>query len=325
MDFLGNYITDDLARVDQQFDEILRSNNSLIADVGAYIRCSPGKKLRPILTLLSAKVFHQASPTQQSEPHHHAISIAAAIELIHTATLLHDDVIDKASLRRGRPSVNARWGDDVAFLMADYLFSRAFDLVISTLQPEALRILTRVTSKMCEGEMFQIQKRNSFLSQRDYLQIIQNKTAHLFSACAGLGSLVARAQHHDVARMSAFGLNFGMAFQIVDDTLDFIAEGKQWGKAVGNDLAEGKQTLPLIYALRVASPADRDELTRCFNDGRDFSTILRYINKYNAIPYTLSIAESYSTRARNALRPLPSSISITFLHRLSDFIIHRSY
>jgi octaprenyl-diphosphate synthase len=325
VDFLGNFVTDDLARVDQCIDAVINSQNSLIAEVGAYIRQRPGKKLRPILTLLSSRVFHHSSPPHRTDAASHAVSIAAAIELIHTATLLHDDVIDKSSLRRGRPSVNARWGDDVAILMADYLFSRAFDLVISTLQPEALRILTRVTSRMCEGEMFQIQKRNSFLSQHDYLQIIQNKTAHLFSACSGLGSLAAGAHHRDVARMSAFGLNFGMAFQIVDDTLDFIAQGKQWGKALGNDLAEGKQTLPLIYALRVASPDDRNELARCFNDGRDFSTILRYINKYNAIPYTLSIAESYSARAKNAIRPLPSSSSTALLHKLSDFIIHRSH
>ncbi|MFH0793058.1 MAG: polyprenyl synthetase family protein [bacterium] len=317
MNFLNDFVADDLVRVDQEIHHALNSDNMLIQEVGAYLELSKGKKLRPILALLAAKAFGYNGGGQ--------FKIAASLELVHIATLLHDDVIDKAQSRRGKPSVNAKWGDDVAILMADYLYASAFDLALETLNPTVLSVICKVTARMCEGELFQIQKRREHLTEADYLQIIRSKTAYLFSACSGLGGVLAGAPKEQVESLTSFGLNFGMAFQITDDTLDYVANDSRWGKDLGTDVAGGKETLPLIYTRSKASPEDLAELDHILNNGRELGSILQHINKYRGLDYCRQVAHSFAAEAQSALAALESNESIRLMRRMCDFVVERAY
>jgi octaprenyl-diphosphate synthase len=312
-----SYIKDDLNSVQSLIHEAIDSKEHLIRQVGNYLLSTKGKKIRPTVVLLSGKIFE---PDNKRLNH-----LAAALELLHNATLLHDDVIDKATLRRGKQTVNAQWGDDVAILMADYLFSKSFDYIIKAGDSHLLRTLANVTSHMCEGEMYQIEKRGSFISRREYLKIIENKTAQLFSACSGLAARIANASTSDIALLSNYGLAFGMAFQISDDTLDFIAQSKQWGKSIGNDISEGKQTLPFIIALESAEPKERSEIEACFNNGRNPTLISHYIEKYNGFQRSLDIAKKYARSASDCIKSLPDSSPTKMLSKLATFAVDRAY
>ena len=249
--------------------------------------------------------------------------MAAALELVHTATLLHDDVIDKASLRRNRPTVNVKWGDDVAILIADYLYTHAFDLAMQVLSPHVLRMVCAVTAKMCEGEMFQIEKRDALLTTDDYFRIVRNKTAYLFSACTALGGQIADASLEQVEMLGHYGLNFGMAFQITDDTLDLMAEDEALGKQHWTDIRNGKQTLPLIHTFQVAEPADREDLWQCWNNGRDCERIMRHIRKYRGIEFALDQARQFAANAREHIQPLEKSYPVKLFDQLSEYVISR--
>lgn len=316
IEVVSQYLSADLAAVDTHINSILDSDTELICEVGQYVRETQGKRLRPMLAILASRAFNYSG-----EDH---TKVAAALELVHTATLLHDDVIDKAPQRRGQPTVNAKWGDDVAILIADYLYSNAFNLAMQTLTPQVLSVICQVTAKMCEGEMFQIQRRDHRLTPDDYLRIVRNKTAFLFSACTGLGSVLARADDHDAALLANYGLNFGIAFQITDDTLDFIAGDNQLGKEQLTDIRNGKQTLPLIHALQVADAADRDDLWSCWNNGRDNERIMKHINKYRGIEYALGVARDFAATAKQQLAHLKPSRSVELFEQLSDYVIERT-
>jgi octaprenyl-diphosphate synthase len=313
---ISQYLGSDLERVDAHIDSILDSDTELVREVGQYVRGTQGKRLRPMLAILASRAFNYSG-----EDH---TKVAAALELVHTATLLHDDVIDKAPLRRGKPTVNAKWGDDVAILIADYLYSNAFDLAMQTLSPHVLSVVCQVTAKMCEGEMFQIQKRDSRLTPDDYLRIVRNKTAFLFSACTGLGSVLARANEHEAALLANYGLNFGIAFQITDDTLDFIAGDNELGKEHWTDIRNGKQTLPLIHALQVANPADRADLWACWNNGRESECIMRHIHKYRGVEYALEVARDFASKAKEQLAHLKPSRAVELFAELSEYVINRT-
>lgn len=317
---ISTYLSAELKTVDTLLHEVLQSDSPLIREVGEYICLTGGKKIRPMMTLLTARAFGAAS---RELP----VKVAAAMEAIHVATLLHDDVIDKASMRRGKPSVNARWGDDVAILMADFLFSSAFDLALSQLTPEPLRLLTQVTRRMCEGEMLQIERRGNWLSSEDYLSIIRCKTAYLFSACCALGALSAGLGPDLVSEVTNFGLNFGMAFQITDDALDYIASDAHWGKSLGMDLADGKQTLPLLLTLQAASPADRDRIEAIMNNGRDLSALAAIFARYDAIERSLEMARDYAAQASTQLAGLPPSgeTAREYLVALTHYVVRRRY
>lgn len=314
---LKSHLKSELEQVEAEILQAIRSGNSLIREVGNYIFATPGKRLRPIITMLSSQLF-PARPKAITK-------MAAAMELVHTATLLHDDVIDKAELRRGRPTVNAKWGQEVAILMADYLYSYVFNEVVKEFPPLALSLLTRTTSKMCEGEMFQIQKRNQYLSEPDYLKIIRRKTAYLFSACGALGSLTTNAQPSQIGLLANYGLNFGMAFQITDDTLDFLPPDEKWGKAIANDINEGKQTLPFIYTLQAASDEDRQLMAQFFSDGRNLQSIVGIIKKYQGFDYSLNRASHYAEEAEKNLNSFPASTPKQLLTDLSRYIVTRTF
>jgi len=317
IDEIGDYLAEDLAAVERHLDTVLESDTDLVREVGEYIRSSHGKRLRPVLVLLASRAFGYSG----EEPP----KVAAALELIHTATLLHDDVIDKAPLRRGKQTVNTRWGDDVAILIADYLFSHSFSLAMQALNPVVLSTITQVTSRMCEGELFQIQKRDALLTREEYLHVVRSKTAFLFSACTGLGSVLAQASEEQTLEITKFGLNFGVAFQITDDALDFAAKDEQLGKELWTDIRNGKQTLPLIHAFETAAPADREELWNCWNNGRETECILRQIQKYRGVEAALAEARNFATKAKSHLAALPSTRAADYCAQLSDYVASRTY
>jgi len=314
---VSELLTDDLARVDEYIRSIIDSDTALVREVGEYVRSTRGKRLRPMLAMLTAHAFRYTG-----EDH---IKVAAALELVHSATLLHDDVIDKAQLRRGKPTVNAQWGDDVAILIADYLFSHAFNLALSTsMGPQVLNLVCQVTARMCEGEMFQIEKRNALLTREDYLRIVRGKTAYLFSACTALGSMLARAPEQETMLLAAYGLNFGIAFQITDDLLDLVAPDEQTGKPRWADIRNGKQTLPLIYTFEKASDEDKQLLVKLWNNGRDPGQIMPLIEKYGGVDYALDEARKYAVAAQEQIADLPRTRPVELLHQIAEYVVNRS-
>ncbi len=312
-----DFLKDDLAQVKSYLDNALQVEGDLMNQVARYVGGLRGKLLRPAILCLSARAFGY----EGSEYYHSRLG--ASLELFHVATLLHDDVIDKAALRRGKPTVNSRWGDDVAILMADYLYATSFDYALQVLDPAIVKVLSETTQRMTEGEMYQIEKRDSWLSVDDYFSIIRSKTAYLFSASAGLGAMVAGAGPEDVKAMFRYGLVFGMAFQITDDALDYEAQGGQWGKRVGADLAEGKQTLPLLHTLQNADAQDRKTLLAVLSDGRDFDTVHGYVKKYRGIDASLEKAAAFSTEAQETLEQFESNEAIEILKQITDGVLAR--
>ena len=253
-----------------------------------------------------------------------APKVAAALELVHTATLLHDDVIDKAPLRRGRPTVNAKWGDDVAILIADYLYSNAFGLAMQSLPPQVLSLVCQVTARMCEGELFQIEKRDTRLTREDYLRIVRGKTAFLFSACAGLGAVLAGAGDDRTEAMTRFGLGFGVAFQISDDSLDMVAPDEDLGKLHGTDIRNGKQTLPLILAYGAAPPADRAALWSAW-EAADADRVFALVATHRGVDRALGEARDIVAEAKAKLAGLPEGPDARYLARLADYVVNRNY
>ncbi len=320
---IAQFLAPELARVESILRETINSNSKMIGEIGEYLRLASGKKLRPMLTLLMTRAFGGGERAAPAE-------IAAAMEAVHVATLLHDDVIDDAALRRGQVSVNARWGNDVAILMADYLYAAAFELALSHLDPKPLRLICEVTRRMCEGEMFQIEQRGQWLSAEDYLYIITCKTAHLFSACTTLGALCGGLSGTELDRATAFGMNFGLAFQITDDALDYTAPEDQLGKPAGLDLASGKLTLPIILALRDATPDDARRIRAILQEGRNGDArheISALLARYDSIERSLDVARDYGAQALTQLRALPVRDAAAFelIEALPDYVISRRF
>ncbi len=316
---IGHYLAEDLGQVELILRSMVESESRLIREVGDYICLANGKKLRPMLTLLTSRAFGSAVTSP--------VEVAAAVEAVHVATLLHDDVIDKARLRRGKSSVNARWGDDVAILMADFLYAGSFELALHHLDPEPLKLICEVTRRMCEGEMFQIENRGKWMTPDDYLHLISCKTAYLFSASAAMGGLTGGLSVEDIARISSFGLDFGLAFQVTDDTLDFTADHNQWGKSVGIDLMSGRQNLPIILTLRDASVEDRKILEDILSGGSQFDLLNEMIHNYNAIENSLEVARNYMSQCLASLEGLDvhDTAAWEFLHALPDYVLGRQY
>ncbi len=319
MDSYKEFLSNELELVQGYFDEAFTVEGDLMSEVADYLKQGQGKMLRPAIVCLSAMACGY-----DGRGGHHA-RLGAAIELFHLATLLHDDVVDHADLRRGRPTVNARWGDDVAILFADYLYATSFDYSLAVLDPEIVRILSKTTQTMTEGEIFQIERREDWLSVPDYYKIIRAKTACLFSAAGGLGAVLAGAAEERVQQMFEFGMRFGMAFQITDDALDYEAQGGAWGKRVGADLKEGKQTLPLLYTLQQAGEEDREALLHTLRNGRDFETVHHYVKLYNGIDYSLEKAGEFAHAASGILDSLEDGEAVEQLRRISEHVLARQY
>lgn len=317
---LAQYLAPQFKDVDETLDGLYKhSQNSMLNEVGDYLLSTRGKKLRPAITILASMACNEkvAPPIQ----------VATAMEIVHQATLIHDDVIDKATVRRGKPSINAQWGDEVAILMADYLYACAFELALHHLDPALLQLICRVTRQMCEGEMYQIQQRGRMLDEAGYLKIIQSKTADLFGACASLGAMTAGRDAQDIHHLLQFGHAFGLAFQVTDDTLDYMAHHDHWGKSVGIDFSEGKQTLPFILACREASEDDRKQMESLLAEGRDFEAMHALIEKYHAVDLALGKAQGYAKKACEHLEKVSpqNHEAYEYLMALPGYVLQRSY
>ncbi|MGH7353834.1 MAG: polyprenyl synthetase family protein [Candidatus Rokuibacteriota bacterium] len=310
----------DLADVEAEIGRELDSPVPLIREMGGYIAGAGGKRLRPMLLLLAARVAGYQGPR--------GVRLACVVELLHTATLLHDDVVDQAPLRRGRPSANAQWGDDASVLVGDHLYSKSFALLVHDNDRAVMETLARATVSMTEAEVFQLQrKRSGGTSEADYIRIITQKTASFISACCRIGALLAGVDAPRAEALTRYGLDIGVAFQIADDALDFAADQDRLGKAVGADLREGKRTLPLIAMLERATPAEaeriRDLLRGRTLDAAQVETIRRLVLDHGGVEYARARALEHARAAKRALEVFAPSEAREILALVADFVVER--
>ena len=318
-------VAEDLVAVEQVFADQLASEIPIIRDMGRHILGSGGKRLRPALHLIAAKAVGCDDPRR--------VVLASVFELIHTATLVHDDVIDEATTRRGQTSLNALRGNTITVLMGDYLYLKSVILTLQNEDLEILRLISSITAKMIEGEMMQVVKNGDLeISQSEYEDIVRRKTAYLFAVCCQTAGMLGGASPAHGQALYEFGLNLGMEFQLVDDVLDFVAEADVLGKPVLSDFREGKVTMPLIHLLKVMSPADRRRLDPVLASvleedagevGDARREIARLVVEHGGIDATRKRAREYADRARDALVGLPSNEALEALRALPEYVLYR--
>lgn len=305
----------DLFEVNETILLSMRSQSPMIGQIAGHLINAGGKRLRPILTLSAARLFDYSGDKH--------VKLAAAVELIHGATLLHDDVVDGSALRRGASTANVLWGNKESVLVGDFLFSQAFELMVSAGNLRVLQILSRAAGVIAEGEVLQLAtQKNLEATFEMYLAVVESKTAALFAAAAQAGAVIAGATARDEDAMRSFGRNLGVAYQLVDDALDYSGREKALGKSVGDDFREGKMTLPVVYALDRSGPAERDFWRRTIADGRqrpeDFDHARRLIEATHALDDTFACARRYAARAVEDLGRAPQN---AFSAALADLAI----
>ena len=313
-------VADDMAAVNQLIGRRLQSDVVLINQLGGYIINSGGKRLRPLLVLLAARAC-----SYTGDGH---IQLAAIVEFIHTATLLHDDVVDASDMRRGRETANAVWGNEASVLVGDYLYSRAFEMMVELDSLRILDILAHATNTIAEGEVLQLLNvHNPETTEDQYTKVILSKTAKLFEAGAQLGAVIASQPPEIEKALAAYGLHLGTAFQLIDDVLDYSASAEEMGKNIGDDLAEGKPTLPLIYAMENGNPEQSACVRKAIEDGglKQIESVMQAIQETNAIDYTRGVAMRESEKALNALTALPESEYKRSLRALAEFSVSRKH
>jgi octaprenyl-diphosphate synthase len=313
----------DLALVEKEIGLESISSVDAVTYIGQYLQTGGGKRLRPVLVLLCGKLAG-------GEGHPGLVRMAAVMEMIHTATLVHDDVIDLAKTRRGRPSINVVWGNHTSVLAGDWLYMQAFQMALAERSFSVLDLLISLTQRMVEGELLQLERIGKIgVTETDYMELIDRKTASLFSACARLGAICAGASASLVDRLGEYAWNLGIAFQLVDDILDFTSREKILGKPVGNDLREGKVTLPLIYALAEAEPEERKLIETILADGSydqvPFGKILRMLNRYHGIERAQARALSFTEKARELVSEFPESPYQRALLAVTDLVTDRDH
>jgi len=312
-------VENDFAATNQVILEQLKSDVALVNQLGHYIVAAGGKRLRPLLVLMVTRAFDY-----QGSKHH---STAAIVEFIHTATLLHDDVVDESDRRRGRETANALFGNAASVLVGDFLYSRAFQMMVSIDEMEIMKILSDTTNQIAEGEVLQLMNCNDpNATEESYFKVIEHKTAILFAAACQLGAIISNNDelsddlHH-------YGLHLGLAFQLMDDALDYIADGEELGKNVGDDLAEGKPTLPLIHAMNHADVEGAALIKKCIeNGGLDhLKAVQKIIKETHSIEYTLNKAQQEVTKAQQFLRKMPDNIYTHALMELAELAVERKF
>lgn len=317
---LSKLLAADMQSVDQVIRERLHSDVVLIRQVAEYIIGGGGKRLRPALVLLSAGALGY-----RGSAHH---TLAAVVEFIHTATLLHDDVVDESALRRGKPTANTLFGNAASVLVGDFVYSRAFQMMVNVDNMRVLQVLADATNIIAEGEVLQLMNcRNADIDEASYLQVIRYKTAKLFEAAGRMGALLADVAPEVEEAMAAYGSHLGTAFQLIDDVLDYSGDAGVIGKNVGDDLAEGKPTLPLIRVIRHGSPGEaalvRDALASGGLD--DLDRVLAAIRRSGALDYTRRQAETEARAAEAALDSIPATQYRDFLLQLARFAVTRTH
>jgi len=310
----------DREAVDRVINRRLNSDVALINQLGAHIIHSGGKRLRPLLVILSSRALDYVGDQH--------IALAAIIEFIHTATLLHDDVVDASEMRRGQSTANALWGNEASVLTGDFLYSRAFEMMVDVGNMRVMEILAKTTNTIAEGEVLQLLNcHDPDVTEERYLRVIHNKTAKLFEAAAQLGAVIGTHPPAIEEAMAKYGLHLGTAFQLIDDMLDYTADSKALGKNVGDDLAEGKPTLPILYALHTGTVAQQKLLRAAIEHGglESIEEVVAAIESTGANAYTARKAEDEAQRAIEALSAIPGSPYKQALLDLARFSIHRTY
>jgi len=320
IDTVNQLVASDMEAVNQLIQTRLHSEVALVNQVSNYIINNGGKRLRPVLVLLSARAFGY-SGTQH-------YNLAAIVEFIHTATLLHDDVVDDSDMRRGKGTANALWGNEAAVLVGDFLYSRAFQMMVGAGRMRIMEILADATNTIAEGEVMQLLNcHDPETSEQRYLDVIHCKTAKLFEAATQLGAVLCEASPTQEQAMAKFGMHLGTAFQLVDDVLDYSASSDEMGKNVGDDLAEGKPTLPLIRAMHQGTPEQADIIRHAIETGgrSNINAVTRVIESTDAIAYTARKAREEADLAIACLQEIPSSIYTDALKTLADFSANRTF
>lgn len=319
---LDRLIGDALASCEAEIDRELGSSAvPLIRELGQYVGRAGGKRLRPILVLVSARLA-----TEGLLPR--AARLGCVVELLHTATLIHDDVVDQAPLRRGRPSANARWGDDASVLVGDHLYSRCMALLVADGDLAVMDALATAMVSMTEAEVFQLERKQAReLTEQEYLRIILQKTATFMSACCRIGGLAGGLDAASVEALAVYGERLGIAFQIIDDSLDFDADQERFGKAIGGDLREGKRTLPLIATLERATEGERARILRAlarpgFAEA-DIAEVHRLVKVYDGVGYAVARAATYAAEGAVQLGRFPPTEAREILKLVADYVIHR--
>jgi octaprenyl-diphosphate synthase len=313
-------VRDDLARVEKAIDAESLASVETVTTIGRYLQQSGGKRLRPALLLLCARFSGGAGPA--------AIQLGAVVEMIHAATLVHDDVIDVAQTRRGRPSANVQWGNHTCVLAGDWLYMQAFQVALRERNFHVLDLLISLTQMMVDGELIQLERIGRIdISEADCMEVADRKTACLFSACAKLGAVAGGADTAAEEKLGDFAWNLGMAFQLIDDLLDFTSREQTLGKPVGGDLKEGKVTLPLIYALEKATPSERERVAQVLKDrsyeNAPFEEIYEIIERRGGIQRTRERAQQFTDRARQVIAEFPDSPYQRALGTLTDLVTER--
>ena len=310
----------DMDAVNRLIEKRLQSDVVLINQVSSYIIHSGGKRLRPVLLLLSARAFGY-----DGKQHH---NLAAIVEFIHTATLLHDDVVDASDRRRGKETANALWGNEAAVLVGDFLYSRAFQMMVDAGRMRIMEILANTTNTIAEGEVMQLLNcHDPDTTEQRYLDVIHYKTAKLFEAAAQLGAVLCDSTPEQEQAMAKYGMHLGTAFQLVDDVLDYSASSEVMGKNVGDDLAEGKPTLPLLRAMNQGTPEQSEIIRQAIETGgrSNINEVTRVIESTDAIAYTAQKAREEADLAIQYLNAIPSSIYADALKSLADFSVSRTF
>jgi octaprenyl-diphosphate synthase len=320
---LMNHVEEKLQSLEREIEKYLSSEIDIIARMGHYIFHSGGKRIRPLLVILSSKIAGYHGDQD--------VLFAAIMEFVHTATLIHDDIIDEATQRRGRASLNLKWGNNLTVLMGDYLYTKAMSLALTREHMRILRLISDITLRMLEGEMISLELNGDVgISEQDHLNLIRRKTAYLFSACTQIGAILGKVSPQKEAALQNFGLNLGMAFQLIDDLLDYTSTENVLGKPVGHDLREGKITLPLIYLLERSNGDQevseiRKALVERSYDSISREQLLYHLNRSNSFTDAEKKAKFYATLAKNDLAVFDDSEARTAMLDLLDFVIQRNW
>lgn len=320
MEEVVRLIKEDLDKLENSIEELLTTKVTFIKDVVHHIIKSGGKRIRPILVILSSKLCGY-----EEDGH---LPYAAIVEFIHTATLLHDDVVDNAETRRGSATANTVWGNEASVLVGDFLFSKSFDLMVNGHNEDILSVMSRATTDLAEGEILELLKTSdAHTLEEEYFEVIACKTAVLLSAACEIGALLGQVDAGKRRALKDFGFHIGMAFQLTDDLLDYTSSDSTLGKDAGRDLREGKVTLPLIHALKEANPEEREiveaGLTKKRVTRKDFQTIKKIIEKYEGLKYTARVSKKHIEDAKGLLAVFPDSVYRKALLDLAGYIIDR--
>lgn len=316
-----NLVKDDLSEIEVALEQNLNPHLDLVSQIAGHILFSGGKRLRPLLMVLSARLCGYDGNYEKT--------FSTIFEYLHAATLLHDDLVDEATLRRGKPVAHSIWGNAIAVLVGDFLLARSLSIAAETKRPDVIKVVAEITENMSQGEIHQLLKKGFLdLTEKEYMEIIRRKTAVLFRGTCRVGALISGVSKEKEDALAGYGFNLGIAFQMVDDLLDYSPDTPALGKKVGADLKEGKLTLPVIYSLKSADEKDRIQMEKIIKNKdfsmEDFETLIAIMKKYGGQTYTEKIAQKYVKNAKNALETFEDSTTKEILLSIADYTLARN-